>query len=758
MVVRALLFCVALMAAAVTIAFPATTSRQKANSDAYSLCWPGAFRQFQLTLPMAPVEREILRQAPVWPPQPIAEEYNPALKRYLREHCPQPQTRHAPRVGLALGVLGGGGFVLYWLSPYQQILFRRLLRLRPTPPAGAPRGYRPDLADAVLRLADDAGVTVHGVWLNASEYTKNAVAFGHVGRRHIELASGMEKLFDEDPDTFQVVVRHELGHIRHRDLDATHGVTALWGAFTVLLAATFCFAVSGYAGDGAYLLRLSFHLALLACTLYAARNAFLQSRELHADAFAVTARPNDSRPQQRREKLDAFFVDLSVRRRPTSGRTRAVFANGMKPPTPGAVERGSSGWPFATHPALRRRRAALRHPALAGELTFWEAALTGCVALLSVNLLLGDSFDVMLTGLQLGSGKIDTLRPVYTWLALPLLLPAGAVLGSGIRHTVAAWGGARGGRALAGRLALLALGLWAGLCAGCMLDPAQTFGDRSVQLRAMWWNEVTGALGLGLALTAALTVLALSLFALVCDAVCGPRAASWWAGAFGLLTTVTWFPTALPGGNAPYLQGVVVGVALLSGALLPLLRRRAGRPAPPPLGPDEPVTRTSVPGTTGPRLLLAHAVTAAVTVGVIVNAGDLLVDTPDTPLALVVRLGLVGYVAVLAGAAAAPHDAEFRLRVRYAVVCLVVSAGAACLMYLGSAVLGVLPVVLIGGAAAWVAMAGRISAGALYAFRHRKSSAAAPLPAPSDDASQPSSAGPRGERGKGPRHAVGRHR
>ncbi|GAA4556823.1 M48 family metalloprotease [Streptomyces collinus] len=720
MFARALLFCAALAAAAVTIAFPATTSQEKAKSEAYSLCWPGALRSFQLTLPMSPREREILRQAPVWPPQPVPDGHGPALKRYLEEHCPQPaEPRDESRVGLALGILGVGGFVLYWLSPYRQILFRRLLRLRPG------SGYRPDLADAVLRLAGDAGVTVHGVWLNADDYTKNAVAFGHWRRRHIELASGMEKLFDEDRGTFEVVVRHELGHIRHRDLDLTHGITALWGAFLVLLAVVFCFAVFGDAAEGAYLLRLSFHLALLACLLYAARNAFLQSRELHADAFAVRGGPTGTgRGDERRRRLDTFFVDL-------------------------AAGRGGSGLPFATHPALQRRRAVLRHPDLAGELGVWDAALTGCVALLAVNLLLGDSFNIMLSGLRLGFLELKTLRPVYTWLALPLLLPAGAVLGTGIRHTVAAWGGARGGRDVVGRLALLALGLFVGLCAGCALHPSQTFGDRSVQLRSTWWSPVTDALGLGLALTAALTVLALALFALACVAVCGPRVASWWAGAYGVLVTAAWFPTALPGVGVPYVRTVVVGVALLSGVVLPFLRGRPGQPPVPVLLiPEESVTRTEAPAVRGPRLLLAHAVTAATTVGAAAAVARLLVKTPETPLALVAALGLVCYVAVLVGAAAAPHDAEFRRRVRYAVVCLAVGAGACFLLITGSRLLGLMPGVLLCVAAAGVAVAGRISAAAVYAVRHHRAAATVSrVPAP-----QPH------EPGERTRRTAGRHR
>ncbi|MFJ3338037.1 hypothetical protein [Streptomyces sp. NPDC086766] len=105
--------------------------------------------------------------------------------------------------------------------------------------------------------------------------------------------------------------------------------------------------------------------------------------------------------------------------------------------------------------------------------------MTGCVSMFAINLLLGNSFDFMVTGLGLGFVDLDTLRPLYAWLAIPLLLPTGAILGTGIGHTVAAWGGIRGGRRLAGRLTLLAVGLWAGLYAGCVLYPALTFGSGS---------------------------------------------------------------------------------------------------------------------------------------------------------------------------------------------------------------------------------------------------------------------------------------
>ncbi|WP_030712668.1 M48 family metalloprotease [Streptomyces sp. NRRL F-2580] len=718
MIVRALLFCAALMAAAITIALPATTDKRDQAAQTFAYCVPGAIRKFQLSLPMTPTEARILARQPVWLPGPMPEEYRPALKRYVDEQClPPPPNLRGSRAGLALGALGAGGLVLYWLSPYQQIFFRRLTRLHPTPRHGRPRGHRPDLADAVYQHAGEAGVSVHGVWLNASDYTGNAVAFGHVRQRHIELASGMEKLFDEDPGTFEVVIRHELGHIRHRDLDVTHGVTALWGAFTVLLAATFCFAVSEYAGQGEYLLRLSFHLALLAYVLYAARNTFLQSRELHADAFAVSGSTESGTGEDRRRKLDEFFARLAAQRTPTVRGARFVIT-GTTPAAAARRELGLATWPFATHPALQRRRAALRHPALAGELNAWEVALTGCIAMFAINLLLGNSYDVMMIAFDVGFlDDVVDLSPVYPWLAIPLLLPAGAVLGLGIRHTVAAWGGARNGPALTRRLALLTGGLWSGLCVGCMVHPTQEFGpDRSEQLSLMWWHRFTDGVGLGLALTAILSVLALALFALVCDTVCRPRVASSMVGAYGALTALAWFPTALPDGTAPYLHTAVVGVAVLSGAVLPFLLRRLGRPVPVVPFPEGPVTRVEAPDTTKPRLLLAHAITAAVAAWAVGIAAKYLVDTPDSPLTLVASLGLICHVAALAAAAAAPHDAEFRRRARCAAVSLAVGGGAAAVQSAS------VPIVLILlGPVAGVMVAGRTSAVSLYALRHRRS-------------------------------------
>ncbi|WP_033826245.1 M48 family metalloprotease, partial [Kitasatospora sp. MBT63] len=435
MFARAALFCIALMAAAVSIAF-VTTPRAHTDAElAYTLCAGRTENAYRLSLPPTPEEELLLAAgSTAWQRRQLTDEDRTVLTRLTHERCGEHPARDRPevRAALNLAVLVGGGVVLYATAPYRQILLRRLLRLRPTPATGPDAGYRPDLAAAVHRQAADAGVTLSGVWLDAGDYTQNALAFGHWRRRHIELASGMADLFDEDPDTFAVIVRHELGHIRNRDVDVTFAVTALWGAFVVLVAAVLGYSLSGRAAWESGLRDLGYRLLVLGCLVIAARNTYLHAREFHADAYAA-AGPGGTRGRTARASLDRFLLLLAGERSTRAARRRGTpsAAAGEPAPSPRTApeeppdpEDEGPVWPFATHPPLARRRAVLADPARADEPTAWEAALIGCVAMFTLTLLMSHSFDVMLYRLHTGDlelGELTTLRPVYAWLALPLL-------------------------------------------------------------------------------------------------------------------------------------------------------------------------------------------------------------------------------------------------------------------------------------------------------------------------------------------------
>lgn len=717
MFLRALLFWFALTVAAGAIAFPTTPESQVRAADSHRICAAEVESGYLRTLPRTPEEEQTAAAIPFWHRTLLPDLYRPEVLGAVARKCGVlPVDRPEQRAGLTVGVLAGGGFLLYWLLPYLTIL-RYGLRLEPPREASAVDADGtplPCLDPAVRRLAADVGVTVHAVLFNAVDTTANAVAFGHAGRRYVELASGMEGLLEKDPAAFDAIVLHELGHIRNRDVDVTQGITALWWAFVTLVAAAFGLSLTGFAADGASLRTLCLQLALLTYVVYAARNSYLHSRELHADAFAAThpaggcggaGSTGGTGGEDIRQALDRFLVRLAEERPGKGGDT--------------------SAWPFATHPSLARRRAALARPALADEFTGWEAALIGCILAFAVNLVLGHSFDLTMFGLRTGIlqlADLNTLRPVYVWATLPLLLVAGPVVGLGLRYSVLAWRSLHyGGVRLTARLAGLSACLCAGLCLGCLIHPGP-ITDRSLTdgQPVMLWQSLTGSAVLGLALTSAVSLGLCALLVLGAEAAAlRHRSALLLTGAYGALVPLAWFPTALPAATAPYRYAVVLGLPLLGAACL--LRFRSGRLRRPRVRAGHglgTVTAASSP-MRAPLFFVCHLTTLGVTLWALFVAGRLLTfSTSPTPLTLAGSLGLLLFVLGIAGAALAPHDAVHRQRM-HAAMCALVGAAALTVVagLVGGTIPPALPLALLAPTGG-VLMSSRVTAAALYDLRH----------------------------------------
>ncbi|MFD9304045.1 M48 family metalloprotease [Streptomyces sp. NPDC060048] len=727
MFLRALLFWFALTVAAGAIAFPTAPESQARAIWNHRSCAARIESEYRLMLLYTAEEEQLAAANPFWQRTVIPDLYHPEVLDTIARTCGvRPVDRPERRAGLAVGVLAGGGFLLYWLLPYLTILRYGLKREHPREAGDVDADGTPVpcLDTAVRRLAADAGVTVHAVLFNAVDHTANAVAFGHAGRRYVELASGMEVLLMKDPAAFDAVVLHELGHIRNRDLDVTQGITALWWAFVTLVAAAFCLSLTGFAANGAGLRTLCLQLALLTAVVYAARNSYLHSRELHADAFAAARPAGDAGAEATRQSLDRFLVRLAGERPDKEGET--------------------SRWPFATHPSLARRRAALARPALADEFTGWEAALIGCILTFAVNLVLGHSFDLTMFALRTGILELDdlhTLRPVYVWATLPLLLVAGPVIGLGLRYSVLAWGGpGSDGVRLTTRLAGLSACLWAGLCLGCLIHPGPITAEYPPDGRSvMLWQSLTGSAVLGLAVTSAVSLGLCALLVLGTEAVAmRRRPALLLTGAYGALVPVAWFPTALPTATTPYRYTVVFGLPLLGAALLlRSRRRRRDRPLEPQVRAGHgagTVTAASSPLRT-PLLVLCHLTTLGVTVWALVVTGRLLTfSTSSTPLVLAESLGLVLFVLGTAGAALAPHDAVFRQRVRAAMCCLACAAGLTAVEGLAGGTLEPFLCLALLAPACGVLVSCRITAAALYDLRHAGAGRSRAAPAPASSA------------------------
>lgn len=183
---------------------------------------------------------------------------------------------------LAITSLFGLGVALYFLMPYARRFRRGLV---PLPLAGN-QAVTTEV-DALLIESDVRA----SVLLDPTEYRADGVAFGHAGRRHIELTAGAVLLHGRDPAAFRAIVMHEIGHLRNRDLDVTYLTIGLWHAF-VLLTALVVGVLGVNLGDRTTerLPNLT-HLAVLWVIVLLTRNGILRAREHEADAYAAERAP-----------------------------------------------------------------------------------------------------------------------------------------------------------------------------------------------------------------------------------------------------------------------------------------------------------------------------------------------------------------------------------------------------------------------------------------------------------------------------------
>ncbi len=154
------------------------------------------------------------------------------------------------------------------------------------------RGLRPltrDDAPAVVgdltELAHEAGLHEVPRWLwNPLDPSPTGLAFGRPGNHAIALNGGLVTRQFADPPAFKAVVRHELAHLRNRDVDLTYATISLWYAFLLVGVLPFTVVVADEGLDT--ILSLGWRLLALAALVYLTRNAVLRARETFADVRA----------------------------------------------------------------------------------------------------------------------------------------------------------------------------------------------------------------------------------------------------------------------------------------------------------------------------------------------------------------------------------------------------------------------------------------------------------------------------------------
>ena len=143
----------------------------------------------------------------------------------------------------------------------------------------------PAVVDELSELSTEAGLAEEPRWLwNPLDPSPTGLAFGRPGSHAVALMGGLVVRQVADPPAFRSVVRHELAHLRNRDVDLTYATVSLWYAFLLASVLPFAFVV---ADEGARtVLALGWRLLALAALVYLTRNAVLRAREVYADVRA----------------------------------------------------------------------------------------------------------------------------------------------------------------------------------------------------------------------------------------------------------------------------------------------------------------------------------------------------------------------------------------------------------------------------------------------------------------------------------------
>ena len=155
----------------------------------------------------------------------------------------------------------------------------RRRKLRPLTEADAPA-----VVAAVRELAAEQGIDPPRLRWNPLDSSSGGLAYGHPGRYSVAISGGLVVKQIADPPAFRAVVRHELAHIKNRDVGITYSTVSIWFAFLAVAIVPFTLTLFDEADTTVW--SLVWRLGVLAALVYLTRNAVLRSREVYADLRA----------------------------------------------------------------------------------------------------------------------------------------------------------------------------------------------------------------------------------------------------------------------------------------------------------------------------------------------------------------------------------------------------------------------------------------------------------------------------------------
>lgn len=342
-----------------------------------------------------------------------------------------------------VGAVGAGALAVVYLAP---VLVRRRRRLRGL---GLPlQGAGGRLAE----LAAEAGIRRMPRIERGPASQRDAFSYGAPGRPRVVLPPAVAVRW-RDRELFDPLVRHELAHIRHRDVALAWLARSVWYALAPLLILPL--AVSLLSSDHSILADLLWRAALLGLTVLLVSAALLRSREYDADLRAA--------------RVAGEIESLTALLRRSSGRH----------------DRNPLRRLVARHPTPDQRISVLQDPERAAGVTFLDGFSSAFLAGLLFPLV-STVVVVMFTG----SGRTNLGDSVAALVAGPLL---GGSVGLGLWRT-----------AVAGRIAGIsrqagpvAFGVAAGLLLGQLASLAGTGSGAAGGLDHPALLAVSSILGVG---------------------------------------------------------------------------------------------------------------------------------------------------------------------------------------------------------------------------------------------------------------------